>query len=226
MFYRNMVRLLKHWNRRIWSDTSQNKQSIHYKIQMCTHRCTSHVHIPHQHMHIHEIVSAAWRQSAFTLFFWTFQRHWKPSCVRQRHSRQLHHRKSTAKQPLAFPCHGRCPDPSGWPQPLTFIVPTHTENTETPGQTVHGVERQHRVPLVWVLTLMRTQSGDGWKLRSLERGRTQRRSSSVVTQRQEETSTTKHLFPLLPAAGRGESRGPLSIVRHNTGISVCRHLGW
>lgn len=163
-----------------------------------------------------------WHQSMCT-YFWNSSGSECPVCFAAPGT-HLYHRKSTAEQPLAVYCHGCCTDPQG----DRCLCPSSLKHTHRQTQprllAVRSVERRGAVALRLGPNLDENTKR-WWKLQQ-GTGRTLQRSSSALTWRQEETTATKHLLPLLSGPGGGQWGGtrPLSIVRHNTGIFIHRHL--
>lgn len=176
-----------------------------------------HVYATLKHTHIHKKKAFPCGVS-LRLHIFQIPEAVKAPCV-QKHANlpHLYDRKSTAKRPPAFFCHGYCPNPREGQQPLPSILTTHAQRNDTHGHTVQWGKTGP-----WPLCLGPNLDEDTklwWQLYG-GTGRTQRRSSSALTQRQKETTTTENLLPL----SRKWSWGPLSNVRHNTSISIHRHL--
>lgn len=115
-------------------------------------------------MHIHNIVSAAWRQSTFMLFFLNSRGGESPVCSAA--PRPPAAPQEVNRQTAAGPV---LPRPLSRPLGMTAVSDLHCDHTHREHRE-HGdpwprgarsEERQHRVPLVWVLTWMGTQSGGG-----------------------------------------------------------------
>ena len=174
----------------------------------------SHMCVTHQHMCTHKTAFPVGRQSAFTYTSGSRGSE-SPVCSAARGPPPPSAPQEVNSQTAASRLPPRLLSrPSGRPQPLPSILTTHTELR--PPVTQFRVRKDRTS--VWVLTWMRTQSSG--KTLTWNRG-CWWDPDLPLTQRQEERTTTKHLLPLpeLPL-----SQGPLSVVKHHSGISICGHL--
>lgn len=182
--------------------------------QLCAHRCTCLTHAYTKQpllcgvslrLHIFQIPEAVKAQSVQQDGGW---------------ASHLHHRKSTAKQSLAFSC-------TAVVQTLrkTAAFALHPDHTRTESRDPwpHGAQWGKTRPRlsVWVLTWMRTQSrSDSCRV---EQGGLCG-DPHPVWRNARRKQPQQNTYFLCSLAREGGGWGPLLIVRHNTGISVCRHL--